>query len=319
MKRRYIILSVLIIISFACSKEQEKYIDNDLIIAAYLPCWGMDNVDLNSLQHLDILYYFSIAPDQDGLFTVPEGLISDINIIRDRLRSDALLFLVLGGWYESETIFPMFEDPEKRANYINQLVSFCLEQNIDGVDLDWEDYPYSIPAQDRSILTTMLSDSLRTNGLFFSVALVPSQVTFSSGIHPKVDYINVMSYGILDEGGNHVPLAMFEDFTYEHLYAGIPKEKIIMGVPFYGKRPYKEGDTSPRTYTYRYIVETAHPLPDDNNYGLYSFNGRTLIKNKTSFLIEHDIGGIMVWELSQDVSTGSPYSLFDAILDVAGR
>lgn len=126
----------------------------------------------------------------------------------------------------------------------------------------------------------MLSDSLRANGLLFSVALVPSQVVFSSGIHPMVDYINVMSYGILDEEGNQVPLAMFEDFTYEHVYAGIPREKIIMGVPFYGKRPYKEGDTSPRTYTYRHIVEMAHPLPDNNNFGLYSFNGRTLIKKR---------------------------------------
>jgi len=318
-KRRHIIFLIIILITAACSKEEIEYTDNDLIIAAYLPYWGMDKVDLNSLSHLDILYYFSIAPDQDGLFVVPEGLISDINLARDRLRNDALLFLVLGGWYESETIFPMFEDPEKRADYVSQLVRFCLEHDIDGVDLDWEDYPYSIPPQDRSVLTVMLSDSLRANGLLFSVALVPSQVVFSSGIHPMVDYINVMSYGILDEEGNQVPLAMFEDFTYEHVYAGIPREKIIMGVPFYGKRPYKEGDTSPRTYTYRHIVEMAHPLPDNNNFGLYSFNGRTLIKKKTSFLIENEIGGIVAWELSQDVPPGSPYSLFDAILDIAGR
>ncbi|MEE4214241.1 MAG: glycoside hydrolase family 18 protein [Bacteroidales bacterium] len=319
MKIRYLFFFIIILISAACSKEENEYPDNDLLIAAYLPYWGMDEVDLNSLQHLDILYYFSLAPDEDGLFEVPEGRISDINIIKGRLRSDALLFIVLGGWYESETIFPMFEDPAKRANYISQLVNFCLEHNIDGVDLDWEDYPWYIPPQDRSILTSQMSDSLRANGLFFSLALVPSQVTFSAGIHPAVDYINVMSYGVLDAQGRQVPLSMFQDYTYEHLYAGIPREKIIMGVPFYGKRPYREGDSSPRAYPYRYIVEMAHPLPDENSYGLYSFNGRTLIKQKTSFLIDNDIGGIMAWELSQDVTLGSPYSLFDAILDVAGR
>jgi GH18 family chitinase len=319
MKIRYLFFFIIILISYACSKEEKEYPDKDIIIAAYLPHWGMDAVDLNGLQYLDILYYFSLAPDEDGLFEVPEGRISDINIIKSRMRSDALLFIVLGGWYESETIFPMFEDPEKRANYIGQLVNFCLENNIDGVDLDWEDYPSYIPPQDRSILTSQMSDSLRANGLMFSLALVPSQVTFSAGIHPLVDYINVMSYGILDDQDRQVPLGMFEDFTYQHLYAGIPREKIIMGVPFYAKRPYREGDSSPRAYTYRYIVEMAHPLPDENNYGLYSYNGRTLIKQKTSFLIENEIGGIMAWELSQDVPQGSPYSLFDAILDVAGR
>ena len=318
-KKLHISLIIIMLLVWSCYKNEPEHIKNDIIVAAYLPYWGMDNVDLDALQYLDILYYFSLAPDQDGLFEVPEGRVPDINIIRSHLRSDALLFIVVGGWYESETIFPMFEDPEKRADYISQLIRFCLEHDIDGVDLDWEDYPYSIPPQDRSILTSMLSDSLRSNGLFFSVALVPSQVSFSSGIHPLVDFINVMSYGIMDEQGNQVPLTMFEDYTYDHVYAGIPREKIIMGVPFYGKRPYEEGDTSPRTYTYRYIVEMSHPLPDNNNFGLYSFNGRTLIKNKTSFLIDNDIGGIMVWELSQDVPLGSPYSLFDAILDISGR
>lgn len=319
MKKLYISLMLIMVLAWACTEKEPVYKENDLIIAAYLPYWGMDNVDMNSLRYLDILYYFSIAPDEDGLFIVPEGMIADLDTIKSRIRNDALLFIVLGGWYESETIFPMFEDPVKRSDYINQLVQFCFEHDIDGVDLDWESYPVTVPVQDRSILTSMMSDSLWSNGLLFSIAMAPYDVTFSSGIYPLVDYINVMSYGFMDEEGNQVPLTMFEDYTYDHVNAGIPKDKIIMGVPFYAKRPYKEGDTSPLTYTYRTIVGMAHPLPYINNYGPYSFNGRTLIKHKTSFLIESNIGGIMTWELSQDVSLSSPYSLFDAILDVVGR
>jgi len=319
MKKIYLLLILILVLAWACKEKETEYIENDLIVAAYLPYWGMDNVDMNGLRYLDIIYYFSIAPDYDGFFSVPDGMISDLNTIKSRIRSDALLLIVLGGWYESETIFPMFGDPDKRADYITQLVQFCLENDIDGIDLDWEDYPVVVPSQDRSILTRMLSDSLRSNGLFFTIAMAPYEVSFSSGIYPLVDYINVMTYGFMDEDGNQVPLSMFEDYTYAHVNAGIPKEKLMMGVPFYAKRPYKEGDNSPRTYTYRTIVDLAHPLPDVNNYGPYSFNGRTLIKDKTSFLIENDIGGIMAWELSQDVSISSPYSLFDAILDVTGR
>jgi len=194
-------------------------------MAAYLPHWGMERVDMNSLKYLDIIYYFSLAPDQDGLFIVPEGRISDLNTIKARIRNDALLFVVLGGWYESETIFPMFADPDKRAAYISNLVQFCIEHEIDGVYLDWEGYPVSVSSQDRSILTSLMSDSLRANGLFFSIAMAPSDVVFSAGIHPLVDFINVMSYGFLDEYGNQVPLTMFEDYTYEHVNAGIPKDK----------------------------------------------------------------------------------------------
>jgi len=319
MKKLALTVLLIMVIVWSCTKDEPEPVDNNLIVAAYLPYYGMDNVDLNGLRYLDILYYFSLAPDQEGLFTVPSYILPDLNTIKTHLDDEAHLFIVLGGWYESETIFPMFEDPEKRGDYISQLVNFCLDNGIDGVDLDWEDYPVIVPAGDRSILTTMLSDSLRSNGLMFSVAMAPYEVAFSGGIHPAVDYINVMTYGFMDDQGNQVPLDMFEDYTFQHLNAGIPKEKLIMGVPFYAKRPYEEGNSTPRTYTYRAIVEMAHPLPDVNSYGKYSFNGRNLMKDKTSFLIENEIGGIMAWELSQDVSLGSPYSLFDAILDIAGR
>ncbi|MEA1887407.1 MAG: glycoside hydrolase family 18 protein [Bacteroidota bacterium] len=319
MRKVNVALLLILLLAWSCTKEEHEPIDSDLIIAAYLPYWGMDRVDMNNLQYLDVLYYFSLAPDQEGLFIVPEGTISDLNTIKNHISSETLLFIVLGGWYESETIFPMFADPVKRAEYISQLVQFCIEHEIDGVDLDWEDYPIIVPSQDRSILTTMMSDSLRAHGLLFSIAMAPYEVNFSAGIYPIVDFINVMSYGFLDDNGNQVPLLMFEDYTYEHIFAGIPREKLIMGVPFYAKRPYLEEDLSPRTYTYAKIVDMAHPPPDVNNYGPYSFNGRSLIKSKTSFLIRNDVGGIMAWELSMDVPLSSPYSLFDAILDVAGR
>jgi len=70
------------VLAWACKEKETDYTENDLIIAAYLPHWGMDNVDMNSLRHLDILYYFSIAADQDGLFTLPEGMFSDLNSIK---------------------------------------------------------------------------------------------------------------------------------------------------------------------------------------------------------------------------------------------
>lgn len=319
MRKVNVVFLLILLLAWACTKEDIEYIDNDLIIAAYLPYWGMDRADMNSLQYLDIVYYFSLAPDAEGLFMIPDGTIANLNTIKSHISNETLLFIVLGGWYESETIFPMFADPVKRGDYVSQLVQFCIEHGIDGVDLDWEDYPIVVPSQDRSILTTMMSDSLRAHGLLFSVAMAPYEVNFSAGIHPIVDYINVMSYGFLDENGNQVPLYMFEDYTYEHIFAGIPREKLIMGVPFYAKRPYIEGDLSPRTYNYAKIVAMSHPAPDVNSYGPYSFNGRSLIKSKTSFLIRNEVGGIMAWELSQDVPLSSPYSLFDAILDVAGR
>lgn len=320
MKIRFFLWMGIFVLLSACTDKKTGIPENDILVAAYLPHWGIDNADMTVLPYLDHLYYFSIAPDQQGEFFIPEGMTEDIELIKTYTEgTETLLFLVLGGWYESETIFTMFEDPSLRQDYVDRLTSFCLDNGINGVDLDWESYPLTVRPQDHSVLINMLSQSLRANGLLFSIAMAPSNATFSASVSNLVDYINVMSYGFFDDEGNQVPLWMFKDYTNLHLDAGIPRDKLIMGVPFYAKRPYAEGDDSPRTYTYASIVDMAYPPPASNNYGRYSFNGRYLIKDKTSFLIENSIGGIMAWELSQDVDLSSPYSLMDAILEEAGK
>lgn len=320
MKIHFFFFIVIIVLLAGCSEKKTDIPESDILIAGYLPHWGIDNTDMTTLQYLDHLYYFSIAPGQQGEFIIPDGMTDDIELIKTYTEgTETLLFLVLGGWYESETIFTMFADPALRQDYVDRLTGFCLDNGINGVDLDWESYPLTVTPQDHSILINMLSQSLRANGLLFSISMVPSNATFSASVSSLVDYVNVMSYGFFDDEGNQVPLWMFKDYTNLHLDAGIPRDKLIMGVPFYAKRPYAEGDTSPRTYTYSRIVDMAYPPPASNNYGSYSFNGRYLIRDKTAVLIENGIGGIMAWELSQDVALSSPYSLMDAILTEAGR
>ncbi len=58
MKKIYPVLFIIMTLVWACNEKETDYTENDLIIAAYLSRWGMDNVDMNSLRHLDILYYF---------------------------------------------------------------------------------------------------------------------------------------------------------------------------------------------------------------------------------------------------------------------
>lgn len=319
--RRLIILLFLAQFLFSCKKTDPlPGAPDDFIIAGYLPSWGMDNVDMNILENIDILYYFSITPDADGSFFIPDGMSADLSLIRTKLtKPNSLLFLVLGGWYESETIFPMAADPVKRDEYVHLLMEYCRQHNIDGIDLDWEDYPQQIPENDHFGLVTSLSDSLRADGKFFSVAMAVSKSVFTATFEDKLDFVNVMCYDIFDEIGNHAPLTLYERYSHEFINSGIPKEKLIMGVPFYSERPYVYGDTSPRFYTYRKIVEFMHPAADVNKYGVYSFNGRGLMKKKSRFLIENDIRGIMAWELSQDVALSSEYSLVNAILQETGR
>ena len=77
----------------------------------------------------------------------------------------------------------------------------------------------------------------------------------------------------------------------------IPAEKIIFGLPFYG-RNLKTRDAM----TYREIHEKFSPESDqDEVHGVY-FNGPEMIRRKTEYAVRSRLGGVMIWELGQDAA-----------------
>lgn len=177
------------------------------------------------------------------------------------------LFIVVGGWYESETIFPMAENAEKRETYANNLVEFCINNKLAGVDLDWEAYPNEVPTDDYIALVNLLSEKLHNNNLKFTVAVAASHYNISVNFKNQVDQLNIMSYGVLYANGNQVDMELLKNWLSNFDKAGIPRSKLIVGVPFYGKRPYDANDNSARALTYSYIVKNMSPDYNDNTYG----------------------------------------------------
>lgn len=286
-----------------------------LFVAGYLPWYGFSNFDFEALQHIDRLYYFSIAPDQQGNFLMSDLHQENLKFLNKEMGgSDQELFLVLGGWYESETIFPMAENPEKRAAYTDSIVQFCLSYELDGVDLDWEAYPKAVPEKDYLALVDLLSMKLHQNKLKFTIAVSPSHHRLSAKFKDKADQLNLMSYGVLNDNGQQVTMAQLTGWLNDFDAAGVPRSQLIVGVPFYGKRPYDENDQSARALTYSTIVEQSSPAYGINSYGKYSFNGRGLMETKTKYLRQNNYYGIMAWELSQDVDYHSPFSLLRSIV-----
>ena len=167
MRQHQIILLLLLLSVFSCRKPGTPSPErSDIIIAGYLPYYGMSKVDLAITRRLDHLYYFSTAPDDDGRFYMEASKTSDIDELNNYLdRFDTKLFLVVGGWYESENIHLMASDPLLRADYIEQLIDYCLINNIEGVDLDWESYPVTVNENDFRSLVIELSAALKDEGL----------------------------------------------------------------------------------------------------------------------------------------------------------
>jgi GH18 family chitinase len=205
-----------------------------------------------------------------------------------------------------------------RKNFIKEVVRFCKANDLQGVDLDWEDYPSEVNKEDFQKLIEEFSQALHSKGLGFTIALGVSEKKIEMAVNalPYVDEINVMSYGKFDETGNQASMALFQNWLLNYAKALVPKEKLIVGVPFYGKRLANNNDNSKMAVSFSEIVTADHPDPSINWFKNYSYNGLQLIEEKTKLLRNGGYRGIMAWELSMDLPIASDSSLLNLIHQV---
>ncbi len=111
-----------------------------------------------------------------------------------------------------------------------------------------------------------------------------------------VDFINVMAYDGGD-GERHSPYQFAVDCgTYWRETRGLPARKVVLGVPFYSRPGWADYGT---------ILE-SDPSAWSKDHTAFSgmevhYNGVDTIARKTRYAKEN-LGGIMIWELTQDTS-----------------
>ncbi|ANE51417.1 glycoside hydrolase family 18 protein [Flavisolibacter tropicus] len=297
------------------TKKQEQH----FLLAGYLQASNIKAFDTVALKYLDRIYFFSVTPDSTGAFFVSPEYIEKMKMLQSVMRPSQALYLVIGGWTGSQNIHGMAADPAKKAAYIKALVEFCQSAHLNGVDLDWEDYPKAVNANDFVALVQDMSTALHMANLPFTIALGTSagKIALATRVLPYTDQINIMSYGKFDKEGRQATMEDFLSWMNSYEKAGIPKDKLIAGVPFYGKHLPIPGDTGPLAISYAQIVEKAHPGINENQYLNFSYNGIQLLTDKTKWLLQNQYPGIMFWELAHDVSATSNYSLLKAIYQAA--
>ena len=319
--RRGIWLLPLLFFLASCQKDDSPItpvnpstVESPISIAGYLPDYSFSSFDFDALNLLSRVYFFSVTPDTSGLFTISPEMTAHIREVKAAIGNrDIELFLVLGGWYESENIFPMAASADKRAQYVADIINFCVSEKLDGIDLDWEDYPQTIPQQNYEALCSGLSNALHSHHLLFSVAANTYRISHTLAIAGYADFINLMIYDSFDNSGNQATFQQFTDALTAFHQAGILKSKLLGGVPFYGRKVPGTSGEEPSALTYHQIVARYLPGVSMNRAGDYSYNGPNLLAQKTRYLIDNGYEGIMAWELTQDVAPGAATSLLRAI------
>jgi len=208
---------------------------------------------------------------------------------------------------------PAVRNEETRKALVTDLDEVIKTYDLAGVDLDWEfprnDEEKQLHLEFMKDLREMLSPGGRTLSIAVTrtgTKLLPAES------YTIPDTIHLMTY---DYYGKHSTWEYTLEAT-EYMMArfDIPPEKLIVGLPFYGR--IFDGfspDYWKKTMNYRDIVREFAPAPSEDEAGGFYFNGPETIRKKMELVSSHSLKGVFIWEIGQDIP--SRESLSRIILD----
>jgi len=302
MKNIFCILSITLLMIFILHSNSYS----EFKIVGYVPDWAGSPtyVQWDKVTHIN--YAFILPSNGTGGLTSPNSNI--LNTLVSQAHSRGVKVLVsIGGWNNGDD--SRFHSVAANQTYINTFVANCTTLvktfNLDGIDIDWE-YPDAGTSADQYVtFMTSLANALHPKGKLLTAAVIGNPNNgIKNEIFNIVDFLNIMSY---DGGTPHSTYAMASSNLRAWRARGLSKEKAILGVPFYGREPYT---------SYAQLCQMDPQAPFKDQVGNIYYNGIETIQKKTRLAADSG-GGIMIWELSQDVS--GQYSLLKAIYDAAPK
>jgi chitinase len=269
------------------------------------------------------------------------------------------ILLSVGGWGADGFSDAALTD-ESRAAFAESGLELVKRYALDGIDLDWE-YPgqpgpgIRFRPEDKRNFTLMLKalrerlDALsdergRRAGDRYLLTIASADREYFDHtemdvLHVHLDYINVMCYDFYNSltsvTGHHTGLykskgaapdsRWTEASVNQHLAAGIPARKLVVGVAFYGRSFIAGSATQPLNTPYEKYVDAPsfHDLSeryiDKNGYerhwddqakapylwnpqtrALITYDDEQSLREKVKFIKRLGLGGAMYWEHAHD-------------------
>jgi len=284
-------------------------------VVGYLPTWrNLDSagLDLDTLTHICIAFANPTGAGNDVDFD--EGARASIAPLVTAARAKGVKVLAsIAGAAGGEDVAAKIVASNVDA-FVASLTDLVTRYELDGIDVDIEGHNVSSTYEP---FVLKLSAALPADKLLTVAVATWNGDDFSSAALAEYDFVNIMSYdhyGTWSEAGEHSSLAETEsELAYWVDERGIPADKVVLGVPFYG---YCWGcEAEPIAMTYQAIL-SAYPEAKTLDWissggAQLSFNSAATIATKAE--LAKSYGGIMIWELGQD-ATGND-ALFKVIRD----
>lgn len=262
----------------------------------------LKTVPFDKLTHINL--YF-LNPDTLGNFTRDFSAIAPF-IKEAHKRNVKVLFSIAGGG--KHNYYHALLKDDKRKNFIDNLVLETLKYDLDGVDVDIEGSDID---ENYEPFVVELARSLRLHNKMITAAIaVFYKDVLTDRALAQYDFVSVMSY---DHTGPWAPQNPGPHSLYAHAVADleyfrverkIPKEKIVLGVGFYGYGFGPELTSAAVSMSFGEIVKEfpgAELIDQWYMPGgvIIYYNGIPTIKRKTK-LAKKEASGIMIWQILGD-------------------
>ena len=264
-------------------------------IVGYLPYWESGDFDYIDYSKVTDVIYFHIWPNPDGSLNTSAINQNDLETIRDRAHNSGVNILIaVGGGGFSESFPEVVQNTVIRETFVSNLINFTVTNNLDGVDIDWETPIDQTKIDNQDTLLLELVNGLHPLGKLVTVAANGEVVELKANAGNSVDWVNIMAYDMNWGYAEHSTYADSVAALERYQTEGILKEKLALGIPFYGRNDKSDA------LKYEEIVSLCNPQPSSNTCNGYFFNGIDLVNQKTQHVLDQGYFGVMVWNLGQD-------------------
>ncbi len=311
------------------------------VVMGYYPAWKKGVYDYRRIRYGDLTHiaHAFTKPDAEGHLIVAADYLYP-ELIDAAHENGVKVLTSVGGWGNCEGFPAMAASVETRNRFVSELLGFLKAHDYDGVDIDWEYVSNRAEQQNFVLFIKELSASLKAESR-------PLELTMASPSGPywgkwidyqevvgSFDFIGIMTYdyhGVWsDHSGHNSPLyscagdacgSWHDSFLY-HTSRSIPREKLLLGMAFFGRSFDSPDFYQPFRRSLQYGYDEIGELKDSgwvslwddcahvpflqkpDKSGVLSFDDERSIALKCRYVLETGAAGVIIWELTHDNDRG---------------
>ncbi len=302
-------------------------------VSAWLPSWDIaeatDSFE-NNADVIDTISPFWYHVHTDGTLSMTNGA-EDMNIINFAKENNVEIIPTISNSFDWRAVHDFLNDSEEKDKNIARIVDKVLFFDYDGIDIDYE----GLLSSDKDVFTAYIKDldtALEKHGKKLTIAIQAKTYDKVNvygdygqdweALHPYVDEFRIMTYDYGWRGSIPRPIApaYWVENVVEYAVDHVPKEKIFLGVPFYGGG-WSEGYFYNYTYATidlileRYGVDFQYDPRQKTNKLYYIsdkdtraipvphevwFENSVSLEPKLDLVTKYDLGGIAIWRLGKE-------------------